>query len=164
MRRQRASGFTLLEVMIAMAIMAVAFGAILTSQSGAIRQAITAKELNTAGWLAHRAMVEAEHLTEGKPFDELDKEQDGQFKEPFQNYSWKREVRELKFPDLTQPSKEGEGVPETARIMGKVITKYLNTAMRELVVTVSWKRGKSEQSVKLTTYLIDLNAEFNFQI
>lgn len=156
-------GFTLLEVMIAITIMTVALGAILTSQSGGIMRTIKTKDLNLAGWLAHRTMVEAEHLLEGKPFDEIEKVSTGQFEDAdFRRFKWKREVRELKFPEFTQGGKEGEGIPEPMRLMGKVITKFLNNAVRELVVTISWQQGKGEQTLELTTYLIDLNAEFNF--
>ena len=156
------SGFTLLEVMIALAIMTVAFAAILTSQSSSISLTIKTKELNLAGWLAHNKMIESEHLLEGKPFSELSKEETKSFEAPFERFSWKREFRELKFPDLTQAVKEGQGIPEPSRILGKAITKYLNDSVREMVITILWKRGADEQQMVLTTYLIDLNAEFNF--
>lgn len=165
--KQRAcsqSGFTLLEVMIAVAIMTVAFGAILTSQSGSIAQTIKTKEYNLGGWLAEKIMVESEHLLEGKPFGEIDKMKTEKFAAPYDRFTWKREVRELKFPDLTKAEKEGEGILESARVMGKVITKYLSNSVREMVITVSWPVGSDEAHLTLTTYLIDLNAEFNFAI
>ncbi|MEW6056747.1 MAG: type II secretion system protein [Bdellovibrionota bacterium] len=163
-RRLAKNGFTLLEVMIAVAIMTVAFTAILTSQSGSIFLSIKTKDLNTAGWLAHNIMVDSEHFLEGKPFAEVEKIQSERFKAPFERFAWKREVRELKFPDLVQAAKEGEGIPEPVRILAKTITKYLSTSMRELVITVTWMQGNSEQRLVLTTYLVDLNAEFNFAI
>lgn len=163
-RKVAQAGFTLLEVMIAMMIMSVALGAILTSQSGGIIQATKSKEINIAGWLAHKVMVESEHLYEGKPFSELEKEKKERFLAPFEKFTWKREVRELEFPDFTQPGKEGESIAEPVRILGKVMTKYLNTSMREMVITITWQRGTTEQSLTLTTYLVDLNAEFNFAI
>lgn len=164
-RASRQAGFTLLEVMIAITIMTVALGAILTSQSGGIIRTIKTKDLNLAGWLAHRTMVESEHLLEGKPFGEIEKEKVGGFdEEDFKRFKWKREVRELKFPDLTQGAKEGEGVPEALRMMSKVITKFLDTAVREMVITISWQHAGSEQTLTLSTYLVDLNAEFNFGI
>jgi general secretion pathway protein I len=166
--RARNGGFTLLEVMIAMVIMTMAFSAILTSQSGSIQLTIKTKEMNIAGWLARNKMVESEHLYEGKAFDELPKGPEiKKFDAPFERYSWKREIREIKFPDITQQAaksdKEG-GIPEAVRILAKTMTKYLNNAVRELVITVSWPRGDGEQEMTVTTYLIDLNAEFNFGI
>lgn len=163
-KKRSAAGFTLLEVMIAIAIMAVAFSAILTSQSGSIHLTVKTKELNLAGWLAQRMMVESEHLLENKPFSEIDKLKIGKFDAPFERFGWKREVKELKFPDLAQPTKEGEGIPEPVRILAKTLSKFLNDSVREMVITVTWQRGQSEQTLVLSTYLIDRKAEFNFNI
>ena len=59
------------------------------------------------------------------------------------------------------------------------MTKYINTAVRELVITVSWERGvvrasegslgddeanSKVQKIVLSTYLIDMKAEFNLGI
>ncbi|MBI3541788.1 MAG: type II secretion system protein [Deltaproteobacteria bacterium] len=165
-KRSAQGGFTLLEVMIAMTIMTLAFSYIYTSQSQNIVLVTKTKELNTAGWLAHNKMIESEHLYEGKPFGELPKGPEiEKFKEPYERFTWKREVKEVKFPDLPMGGqKEGEGVQEAVRILAKTLTKYLNSALREMVVTVTWQRGDGEVNVRLSTYLIDLGAEFNFSI
>jgi len=163
MRSQR--GFTLLEIMIAITIMTVAFGAILTSQSGSIHHTIKAKEMNIAGWLARDLMVRSEHIMEGKPFSELKDEETGRFPAPYNNYSWKREVREMKFPDISIPQKDGQtGVLESVRLLAKMLTKFFNDSVREMVVTVSWPRGEGEQELTLTTYLIDMEGEFKFSL
>lgn len=160
------AGFSLLEVMIAMMIMSIALTSIYMSTSDGIYRTIRTKELNIATWLAHNKMVESEHLFEGKAFSELSKDPEtDKFKAPFEQYVWKREVREMKFPDLPVGSnKEGEGVQESVRILAQKITKFLNSSLRELVVTVSWDRGKGEQHVTLTTYLVDMHAEFDFSL
>ena len=166
LKKSAESGFSLLEVMIAVSIMTVAFSAILTSQSGSINIAMKSRDLNIAGWLAHNKMVDSEHLMEGKPFTELNKGPEiEKFEAPFDRFQWKREVKELKFPDLFQsPSKDGSGIPEPVRLMSKAITTYLNKVLRELVVTVSWQRGSGEQQIVLSTYLVDFNEEFSIQL
>ena len=158
------SGFTLLEVMIAVTILAVALSAILTSQSSSIATTLRTREINLASWLARNVMVESEHLYEGKPLNELPKLETKAFTAPFERFKWKREIKEIKFPDFNLPQKEGEGVPEPVRILTQTLTKYLNNSIREMQVTVSWPRGEGEQRVSVTTYLIDLNQEFNFAI
>lgn len=160
------SGFTLLEVMIAVAIMVVAFSAILTSQSSAIMLVTKTKELNIAAWLARNKMMESEHLLDGKSFGEMDKEKEEQFPEPFAKYKWKREVREVKFPDLALPKKEDAagGIPEQARLLVQTLTKYFNDNLRELVVTVSWQRGTGEEKITVATYLVDLTKGFDFSL
>lgn len=163
-RRFRQDGFTLLEVMIAVAIMVVAFTAILTSQSSSIQLVIKSKEINTATWLARNKMLESEHLFEGKPFEELEKEKEENFPEPFGQYKWRREVKEVKFPDFSLPTKEETGIPEPLRIVTQTLTRYFNQTIRELVVTVEWRRGTAEQKVQVSTYLVDLSKEFDFSI
>ena len=161
----RRLGFTLLEVMIAMTILSIALTAILTTQSSSINVTRKAKELNIAGWLAHNLMTESEHLYEGKAFSEIPGESSENFPSPFQNYKWKREVKELKFPDIQIPSQqESGGETDQMRTFTQTISKYLSNSVREMVVTVSWQRGDGEMKVQVSTYLIDLNAEFNFQL
>lgn len=156
------SGFTLLEVMIAVSIMVVAFGAILTSQSGSIHLTIKTKELNIAGWLAQNKMIEAEHEFEGKPFSELPTEPQGEkFAAPFERFAWKREIKEIEFPEVIQQMGQSEAVPEATKAVLKNITDYLSAAIRELSVTITWQRGETEQRVQITTYLVDLNTPLN---
>ena len=69
-----------------------------------------------------------------------------------------------KFPDIAQSIDQEAGIPEPMRILAKTMTKYLDQAVRELVVTVKWRHSEGERKVVLTTYLVDLNAEFNFSI
>ena len=64
----------------------------------------------------------------------------------------------------TNNNGKDSGIPEAVRILAKTITKYLNDSMREMVVTVSWERGTATEQLTLSTYLIDLDADFNFSI
>src|SRR3954469_25884363 len=87
-RRPLEKGFTLLETLIAIAIMLVAFSAILMVESGSLRTTERAREINTVSMLAKNAMIDAELAFEGKTFDEVKKEEKGTFPEPFASYSW----------------------------------------------------------------------------
>ncbi len=128
--------------------------------------------MNMAGFFARNLMVESEHLLEGKPFGELKDEETGTYPEPYARFKWKREIKEIKFPDFgvfTSSEEEGQNGnqnsnSEVGRQLGQAVTKFLSDGVRELIVTVSWPRGDGEQTVRLTTYLIDLNARFNFSI
>lgn len=159
------SGFSLLEVMIALTILALALSAVLTSESGSIASNIRTKEYNMAVWLARNILTESEHLYEGKSFSEIPKKETKSFTTPYERFKWNREIRDIKFPDFSIPTgKDDMGIPEPVRILLKSITKYLGDSLREMTVTVSWPRGKGEQKISVTTYLIDLKQEFNFGI
>ena len=77
MRSNSNAGFTLLETMIAMAIMMVAFSSILMVESSSINSSMRTKQLNVVAMLAKNIMVESEYLFEGKTFDEFKKEETG---------------------------------------------------------------------------------------
>ena len=60
MTQKKASGFTLMEVMIAMAILAIALVAIFQSQSQSISMSTDSRFMTTASLLAQSKMVEVE--------------------------------------------------------------------------------------------------------
>jgi prepilin-type N-terminal cleavage/methylation domain-containing protein len=165
-KNARKKGFTLLEVMIAVTIMAIAFSAILSTQSSSISLSMKTKDMNVAGWLANNIMVEAEQLYEGVDFSEIPKETAETFAAPFERFKWKREIKEIVFPELQflQDKPENGGVSDAVRMLAQVITKHLNKTIRELVVTISWPQGKAERTLVISTYLINLNEDMNFSI
>jgi prepilin-type N-terminal cleavage/methylation domain-containing protein len=167
------AGFTLLETMIAMAIMMIAFGSILMVQSSSLRTSMKSKQINVVAALARNKMVESELEWEGKPFSEIQKEKSGEFPAPYQDYKWKREIAEVKFPAFNLGTSAGGGEGEdgggagTAGAgdlltrMGRIVTAYFSKAVREVKITITWKRGAGEQSYTIATYWIDLEAEFS---
>jgi general secretion pathway protein I len=88
----RNPGFTLLEVMVAMSIIAIALTALLVSQSQSISIAGEAKFSTTAALLAQSKMAEIETKTE----DELTYDS-GDFGDDFPDYSWEMEVQDVIF-------------------------------------------------------------------
>jgi type II secretion system protein I len=159
------SGFTLLEVVIAMAIMLIAFASILSVESGAINATARAKQLNIVAMLARNKMVETEYKFEGKTFDEVKKDDGGAFEAPYQDFRWTAKIKEIKFPNLNiggggdKGGDKGGGTDMVATLT-KLLTKFLSKAMREVTVTIFYKRGSGEQSFAVSTYWVDLNHEF----
>ena len=156
-------GFTLLEVIIALSIMVLSFASILAVESNSINATIRAKEMNIVAMLARNQMVELEYKIEGKTFEEVRKEEGGSFDPPYESYRWKSEIKEIKFPNLNPggEKKEGEeGGNQYAELITKLVAKFFSKAIREISVTVFWKRGSSDQSFSVSTYWVDLNHEF----
>jgi len=161
-------GFTLLEVIIAITIMVLAFAAILSVESNSINATIRAKEMNIVAMLARGKMIEAEYKVEGKTFEEVQKEQAGAFETPYETFKWKTEVKEIKFPNMNMgggaKNAGGNGDDQGnqyAELLTKLVTNYFSKAIRELVVTILWKRGSTEISYSVSTYWVDLNHEFD---
>lgn len=169
-RDQVTSGFTLLEVVIAMAIMALAFGAILAVEGSSINASARAKQMNIVAMLAKNQMIETEYKIEGKTFDEVKKEDQGTFEEPYQDFKWKTVVKELKFPNIGSggagkgaASSAAGGSDQTAELVTKLMTNFLTKSIREVTVTILWKRGSGEQTFSLATYWVDLNHAFELE-
>lgn len=167
-------GFTLLETMIALLIMVMAFTAILTVESNSIRASENSRRLNIVRMLAKNKVTEVEQEVEGKAFSEVKKEDGGSFKSPYEDYRWSSVVKEIEFPNLTvgapksnsgaasssSSAGSGTGGSDIADFLTKLLTNFLSKAVREITVTIYWKRGTAEQSFSLSMYWVDLNHEF----
>ena len=88
-------GFTLLEVMIAMAILAISLVAVFRSQSQSVSMAGETRFLTTASLLAQSKMAEVESM---KPQDLSNN--NGIFGEDFPDYLWRIEINDTAFQYL----------------------------------------------------------------
>ena len=87
MTRNKASGFTLMEVMIAMTILAIALVAIYQLQSQSISMSTDSRFMTTAALLAQSKMVEVEAGSTLVRHSE-----DGDFGPDYPQYTWHLEV------------------------------------------------------------------------
>lgn len=159
------SGFTLIEVMIALAIMTIAFTSIFTVQSQSINSIRQSRETNIITMLLKNYMIATEHEFEGRAFTEVTKEKAGKCQEPYTDYQCSRVIKEIKFPQLSfgQNSNSNPDQAQNNQMVEKVtklITKFFTQAIREVTVTVSWG-PKYENQVSLSTYWVNLNQEFS---
>lgn len=162
------SGFTLLEVMIALAIMAIAVASVTLLKSNATRNLEASKKMTIVTMLARNAMIEAETTIEGKTFTEVKEEETGQFEAPYQEYQWIRKVKEVEIalPNLGDLMKKMGGGEDTedpnsgnvfAEQLMKIVSKYLSEAVREVSVTIKWPTSRGSDTFTLTTLWINLN-------
>ena len=78
-RRRPARGFTLLEVMVALAILAMGLMALSDVTGGALRNHVRASQLDVATLLARGKLVELEERFERKGFRDFDESEEGTF-------------------------------------------------------------------------------------
>jgi general secretion pathway protein I len=91
-------GFTLLEVMVSVAIVAIAFSAVYKLYSQAFAMNQSARFYTTATLLAQTKLAE---LSTQSPGDLTDGS--GNFEDEFADYSWQITVREVEAEELTLP-------------------------------------------------------------
>jgi general secretion pathway protein I len=169
-KASRSAGFTLLEVMIAIGILAIGIGAILVAENNSLDVTLRAKRMNTVATLARNILVEAEREIQGKPFLEIRTESFGKFDAPFSEYSWERKIKEITFPKIMNQNQGGgsgggasgetSGADPNVERVVKIATNYLSKASREVTVTILWKDKGENQKFSVSQYWVDLNHEF----
>ncbi len=168
------SGFTLIEIMVALAILGISFGAILASQNGSINASVRAKRITTVSMLAQNIMVTSELELEGKDFEAVKEESTGEFEAPYKEYKWSRKINEVKFPniagdDLANPeTNEGEKKLESdqnasndvVQRINKLATNFLSDSTKEIVITIEWTEKNQKQTYTLSQYWVSLTKPF----
>ena len=95
MRQNKTNGFTLMEVMIAMAILAIALVAVFQLQTQSISMSTESRFITTAALLAQSKMVEIETGTTLANHSE-----DGDFGSYYSQYTWHLEVGDTELPQF----------------------------------------------------------------
>jgi general secretion pathway protein I len=174
------AGFTLLEVMIAIGVLAIGIGAILTAENNSLDVTLRAKRMTTVANLAKNTLIIAEREIQGKTFDEVKTEASGKFDAPYSEYSWERKIKLITFPNITgqggsavgaggdasgggASSGGASGGPSGAGVeqVVKLATAYLSKSTREVTITIKWIEKKEDQQFVVSQYWVDLNHEFN---
>ena len=138
------SGFTLLEVMIALAIMGIGLGIVMQLFSGSLQAAYKSGKYTDATLLARQKMEEVllkNELEEGW--------ESGVFSDDFRDFSWEVQIKPYQYAD--QPVKGQLGADN------QVLIKML-----QIEVKVSWEEGEKERRVSLLTLRTILKKETLF--
>ena len=175
-------GFTLIEVMFAIAIIGVGIGSVIIAENNSLNATFRAKRMGTVAMLAKNSLIEAERALTGKTFDEAKEEEHGKFDAPFAEYSWERKIKKITFPNLME-SMSTSGAPAAANAdsskfaqsggvtstdtnienVVKIATTYLSKSTREISVTIKWKDKGIDQKFSVSQYWIDLKREFKME-
>lgn len=175
LRRARGSdaGFTLLEVMAALAILALTLVVLLSVITNNVRATARAQSLTTATFLARGKIVSLEDGLIEKGFQDLDETDEGTFvEEGFRDFGWSTAVEKIQLPtDMAMSAQQAVGDKSQKKdpmqaltgmiggLMGMFIEPVrvgLEESVRRITVRVFWtERGRPEQSVEVVTYITD---------
>jgi len=123
--REKSKGFTLLEVMVAVAILGMVLVTLMGVQSRSVQDVALADHITTATLLAKRKMNE--NLVTAGTRTVFEKEDEGEFpEEAFKEYTWKQSISRL------QP--------------------LVDVNVTEVRVAVLWKEGERQEMVELKSY------------
>ena len=124
-RNPQLRGFTLLEVMVAVAILGMVLVTLLGVKNRSMQDVMIADHITTATLLAKRKMNES--LVTAGTRTVMEKEDEGEFpEEEYKEYTWKQSISQL------QPME--------------------NVRVTEVRVAVLWKEGERQEMVELLSY------------
>lgn len=129
---QTRRGFTLLEVMVAVVIMATVLVSLIGLKNRSMQDVMFAEHITTATLLAKRKMVEtislSKKLQDGEEEGSFSDEEDLKDKEDFKGYTWRKVVSSIPLP----PPAVG--------------------SISEVRIAVLWKEGTRDEMVELVSY------------
>jgi len=152
-KKNKQSGFTLLEVLIAFVILAGSMLVLLQSRTSSVNAIIKGRAYTNVTFLLQSKMTEFEVKNRGKTIEEIEESQSGSF-DGFPDYSWEIKLKPMTIPNVFPKNENAD--PQQAQIaelIVRTITDYFEKAVREVLVTVNDKRLKKSFSV--TTIYID---------
>ncbi|MFH1875117.1 MAG: prepilin-type N-terminal cleavage/methylation domain-containing protein [Pseudomonadota bacterium] len=147
-------GFTLLEIMVSVAILAVSLTAILRFHGDTLMTSARAEKMTIAAMLAQAKMTELEvaidkDLKKGE-FPEEKKEEDT-FDAPYEEYKWRMTIKRVTLPS---PIQGEEGSPQS--MIGRQLTEQIAQMVREVKLEIIWDELGEEQSIDVITHIVNL--------
>ena len=165
-------GFTLLEVMIAVAILGVSMTSLLTSQVASIRATRYAQALTSVTFLAEYQMIEVEYqMQKDGGWVREDRTYEGNFAD--QGWPKIKYTCLVDFIELPDYSKLREAKEDAARaedesgadykdasdqaftalgLVWPMVKQSIENSIRKAVCTVTWSEGQTEYEVQVSTF------------
>ncbi len=176
-------GFTLLEVMIALAILAMSFTALLGTQSQALIITSYIRDVSVAGLLARGKLVELEHHYKTEGFGTFDEEEDGDFgDEGYPKFRWSVKLEKIEADEgvleeiTSQLPQDPEAIKEQMTASGPfagadlgglnfnpsmvfqglpMFLEQLGEKVRRVTFEVQWPEGrKGKRSMSVNTFFV----------
>lgn len=172
--------FTLVEVLVALMIIAMTVISLITSQGIALKSTMKARIITKATLAAKKLMSEIEVNYDLRGFNYIEglaKKEEKEFEEKlYEGWKWEREIKEVEFPITRmlnfymsigqkasgQGSEDATYEPTSSDLgMFKIITDSIETIMkqsvREITIRVYWpiKGGKDYSSLQLVYFVVD---------
>ena len=171
---RRARGFTLLEIMVALAILSMTLVVLLEIITNNVRATNHSKSTTAATFLARGKMIDIEDDIIANGFVDNDQTDEGTFKEQgFPGYSWSSVVERVELPtDITQKAQQTstdtaldskDPMQALGGVMGGLMSSFLEPiriglqeSVRRVTLRVFWEEpGRPNQTLEVVTFLTD---------
>ena len=173
------SGFTLLVVIVAVAILSISLTSLLTSQMNALRATRYAQSITAMAFLAESKLVDIEFQIkeEEDGWGDNDKEYEGDFSEEgWPDVTYKCVADMIEMPEYTQLARladaseedepgvgggtldvqdAGEQAFDSLAMVWPIVKEAVERAIRKSYCTVYWTDGKIEREFRVDTFWTD---------
>jgi type II secretion system protein I len=175
--RRSDDGFTLLEVLIAVAILAISLSSLMGSQLNSMAATRYARDISAAALLAEYQIVELEFEHRKEGWVNSDVEYEGDFGDQgYDNMDWVCTVHFIELPEYNQLIEAKEGADEAAGQDGDnvmdagdqafgalgmvwpIVKTAIENSIRKVDCTVSWTNGTIAEEFQVQTFWTDPNA------
>ena len=172
-RAPRSGGFTLLEVMVALAILASTLVVLLQIITNNVRATNHAKMTTAATLLARGKMIDIEDLILENGFSTDNELEHGTFRDQsYPDFRWESSIERIELPtDMKQlaeqqasdTSKSKDPMQALTGMMGGLMSSFmepirlgLEESVRRVTVKVIWnEHGRQDQTLEVVTFLTD---------
>ncbi|MCA9666745.1 MAG: type II secretion system protein, partial [Myxococcales bacterium] len=169
-------GFTLLEVMIALAILALSLTVISQADVNSVRAVGRSKQITIATQLARWLMTDTEDLLFDEGFQDFEEEKKGDFGEQgFKQFRYVLKIDKIELPPNLNAQSLSNAVSNTgsgagsgsrvggmfqagAKMMGQqfeMIRNVLEQSIRRVTVRVVWEESGRERFISVSGYFTD---------
>jgi len=170
----RRSGFTLLEIMVALAILSSTLVVLIQVITNNVRATNHAKMLTAATFLARGKMVDIEDLIYENGFTDDNETETGNFKDQnFPTFRWEAAIERIELPtDMQQKAQDAatdksqsskDPMSALTGMMGGLMSSFLDPiriglqeSVRRVTVKVFWdETGRPNQTLEVVTFMTD---------
>lgn len=161
-RRASRASFTLVETVIALAIMAFLIIEVSAVQGSSIVFSDYSRNISQATWLAKRVMSQVEYYWETKPFPDMENNTPNVPFDDFPEYNYTLDIKEWKFPfeQLLMGNFSGGGGEEEAESEENPMAAMIEQVVKQVFgdepqfmtanVQVCWSEGAAQNCTQLT--------------
>ena len=179
---RRIGGYTLMEVLVALAILATGLTILLGTQASSARMSERANRMALAALLARSAMIDVEQELLNEGFQETTETANGDFRdEGFRDIEWEATIELIEITDDAQEEFNstvyeqlfGDGESGGSLSGSTAVSSFLPMIMaqippiindmakrsRQVTLTVTWEEGESEMSLTVQMYVVNTDPD-----
>ena len=160
---KKIKGFTLIEVLVAMAILSGSMIIISNIWSGNKKRVQKIGDYHKVTQLMEQKISELETEWRRKNFNSIPREEKGVFDEE-KHFSWSVKTRPFEGANPQDLISSYEENSDIVTQITQVIDQFLSETILEAKFTIHYKRGKLKSDYSLTTYIVDHSKEIQVSI